>query len=121
MPIANKLKADNVTIITFGIQSGNFAELHQLSSEPGHEHSFLLDSFSQFESLARKALHTGTVFLLLANNHNNITKFNRKKLLPFFMIIMAIYFSQLIVFLSCSSSFFFCCLTRLQNRKCSPY
>lgn len=59
MPIAEKLKADNVTIITFGIQSGNFAELYQLSSEPGNEHSFLLDSFAQFESLARKALHTG--------------------------------------------------------------
>lgn len=61
MPIAETLKADNVTIITFGIQSGNFAELHQLSSEPGNEHSFLLDSFAQFESLARKALHTGII------------------------------------------------------------
>lgn len=61
MPIADTLKADNVTIITFGIQSGNFAELHQLSSDPGNEHSFLLDSFAQFESLARKALHTGNI------------------------------------------------------------
>lgn len=61
MPIADKLKADNVTIITFGIQSGNFAELFQLSSQPGNEHSFLLDSFTQFESLARKALHTGNL------------------------------------------------------------
>lgn len=59
MPIADKLKADNVTIITFGIQSGNFDELYQLSSEPENEHSFLLSSFAQFESLARKALHAG--------------------------------------------------------------
>lgn len=59
LPIANKLKEDNVTIITFGIQTGNFAELHKLSSEPNKEHSFLLNSFAQFESLARKALHTG--------------------------------------------------------------
>lgn len=59
MPIADKLKADNVTIITFGIQSGNFDEIYQLSSEPENEHSFLLSSFAQFESLARKALHTG--------------------------------------------------------------
>lgn len=59
MPIAAQLKADNVTIITFGIQSGNFDELYQLSSEPKNEHSFLLSSFAQFESLARKALHTG--------------------------------------------------------------
>lgn len=58
-PIAENLKEDNVTIITFGIQSGNSAELIRLSSEPGNEHSFLLDSFTQFESLARKALHTG--------------------------------------------------------------
>ncbi|XP_031635123.1 sushi, von Willebrand factor type A, EGF and pentraxin domain-containing protein 1-like isoform X2 [Contarinia nasturtii] len=58
LPIAEKLKAENITIITFGIQSGNFAELHRLSSDPGYEHSFLLDSFAQFESLARKALHT---------------------------------------------------------------
>lgn len=66
MPIAAELKAKNVTIITFGIQSGNFAELNQLSSEPvANEHSFLLDSFAQFESLARKALHTGLKFICL--------------------------------------------------------
>lgn len=65
MPIAAKLKADNVTIITFGIQSGNFDELYQLSSEPRNEHSFLLSSFAQFESLARKALHTGKLQYLI--------------------------------------------------------
>lgn len=42
-----------------GIQTGNYAELYNISSAPGEEHSFLLDSFTQFESLARKALHSG--------------------------------------------------------------
>lgn len=42
-----------------GIQSGNYVELFNISSSPGEEHSFLLDSFAQFESLARKALHSG--------------------------------------------------------------
>lgn len=60
MPIAEKLKSENITIITFGIQSGNYAELYNISSSPNHKHSFLLDGFSQFESLARKALHSGT-------------------------------------------------------------
>lgn len=69
LPIAEKLKSDNVTIITFGIQSGNFAELYKLSSEPRDEHSFLLNSFSEFESLARKALHTGFNFIILNYTH----------------------------------------------------
>lgn len=50
-----------MTIITFGIQTGNYAEMIELSSDPENEHSFLLDSFVQFESLARRALHTGEV------------------------------------------------------------
>lgn len=57
VPIANELKRDNITIYTIGIQSGNYEELYNISSNPGQVHSYLLDSFSQFESLARKALH----------------------------------------------------------------
>lgn len=60
VPIANELKQDNITIYTIGIQSGNYEELYNISSSPGQVHSYLLDSFSQFESLARKALHAGT-------------------------------------------------------------
>lgn len=41
-----------------GIQSGNSAELYNISSSPGGTNSYLLDSFIQFESLARKALHS---------------------------------------------------------------
>lgn len=42
---------------------GNYAELYNISSYPGEEHSFLLDSFAQFESMARKALHSGRLNL----------------------------------------------------------
>lgn len=57
VPIANELKQENITIYTIGIQSGNYEELYNISSSPGQVHSYLLDSFGQFESLARKALH----------------------------------------------------------------
>lgn len=58
VPLARQLKSEsNVTIFTIGIQTGNYAELFNISSSPGENHSFLLDSFTQFESLARKALH----------------------------------------------------------------
>lgn len=87
MPIAAELKADNITIITFGIQSGNFDELYQLSSEPKNEHSFLLSSFAQFESLARKALHTG----------NSNTR--RKKCKTFWLTFFRFFFVQILLFL----------------------
>lgn len=56
--IAEELKRQNITIFTIGIQSGNYGELYSIASSPGELYSYLLDSFSQFESLARKALHT---------------------------------------------------------------
>lgn len=87
VPIATKLKEGGVTIFTIGIsklsnkrfpfrewhrtklyffskgiQSGNYIELYNISSAPEEGHSFLLDSFSHFESLARKALHAGEWF-----------------------------------------------------------
>lgn len=105
MPIAAKLKADNVTIITFGIQSGNFDELYQLSSEPKNEHSFLLSSFTQFESLARKALHTGKfkyTLYMRAKKKKDILKFFSN---TFVQIQLLFIISKI----------------RLQNRKCSPY
>ncbi|XP_017779989.1 PREDICTED: sushi, von Willebrand factor type A, EGF and pentraxin domain-containing protein 1-like [Nicrophorus vespilloides] len=57
IPVAKDLKALGVTIFTIGILNGNYKELYQLASEPGEMFSFLLDSFEQFESLARRALH----------------------------------------------------------------
>ncbi|XP_075228633.1 sushi, von Willebrand factor type A, EGF and pentraxin domain-containing protein 1-like isoform X2 [Lycorma delicatula] len=56
-PVAKELRASGVTIFTFGISTGNRAELYDMASVPGHEHSFLLDSFNEFEALARRALH----------------------------------------------------------------
>lgn len=60
VPLAFKLKEDNITIFSVGIENGNQAELYNISSLPQKEHSFLMESFGQFESLARKALHFGT-------------------------------------------------------------
>lgn len=57
--IADQLKENKVTIFTIGIKNGNYKELYQLSSYPGEYYSYLLDSFNEFESLARRALHVG--------------------------------------------------------------
>ncbi|XP_043472287.1 sushi, von Willebrand factor type A, EGF and pentraxin domain-containing protein 1-like isoform X2 [Leptopilina heterotoma] len=54
---AQLLKESGVTIFTFGIGTGNVEELFDIASEPGHMHSYLLDSFSEFDALARRALH----------------------------------------------------------------
>lgn len=59
MPVAEELKNRGTTIFTIGIRNGNYEELYKLSSEPGEIHSYLLDSFEEFESLARRALHVG--------------------------------------------------------------
>ncbi|XP_065089093.1 sushi, von Willebrand factor type A, EGF and pentraxin domain-containing protein 1-like [Ochlerotatus camptorhynchus] len=58
IPLAESLKRSNVVIYSIGIQSGNYAELYNISSQPGDNHSFLLDSFDHFETLARKAFHS---------------------------------------------------------------
>ena len=34
-------------------------ELFDMASEPRKEHSFIVDSFEEFEALARRALHKG--------------------------------------------------------------
>lgn len=57
VPVANELKGKGVIIFTLGIQNGNYKELYEVASPPGEMHSFLLDSFQEFESLARRALH----------------------------------------------------------------
>lgn len=59
VPLSLKMKEDNITIFSVGIENGNQAELYNISSLPQKEHSFLMESFAQFESLARKALHFG--------------------------------------------------------------
>lgn len=65
VPLANELKSKQVTIFTIGIQNGNYKELYELSTEPGELYSYLLDSFQEFEGLARRALHVGNYFAVV--------------------------------------------------------
>lgn len=69
IPVANELKQKQVTIFTIGIQSGNYKELHELSTAPGELYSYLLDGFQEFESLARRALHVGKDLLNYINTN----------------------------------------------------
>lgn len=60
-PAADLLKNTGATVFTFGIRTGNVEELHDIASQPGYTHSYLLDSFAEFEALARRALHRGAL------------------------------------------------------------
>ena len=46
-------------MFTFGIRNGNVKELRDMASDPKEDHSYVLDSFEEFEALARRALHEG--------------------------------------------------------------
>lgn len=87
VPIANELKQNNVTIFTIGIKNGNYKELYDLASKPGQLHSYLLDSFQEFENLARRALHVGNIknaaiVLLLKKNKNAFPDFKKGDYIP---------------------------------------
>ncbi|XP_013383226.1 sushi, von Willebrand factor type A, EGF and pentraxin domain-containing protein 1 [Lingula anatina] len=56
-PVAKALRDQNTKVFTFGIRNGNTRELREMASEPKDEHSYILDSFEEFEALARRALH----------------------------------------------------------------
>ena len=56
-PAAQLLKSLGIQIFTFGIRNGNVKELRDMASDPKDEHSYILDSFQEFEALARRALH----------------------------------------------------------------
>lgn len=56
--VAHDLKQRSVLIFTVGISSGNYNELRSIASKPTENYNYMLSSFSLFESLARKALHT---------------------------------------------------------------
>ena len=67
-PAANILKFKlGVTMFTFGIRNGNVKELRDMASYPKEEHTFILDSFDEFEALARRALHEGLNQMLSKN------------------------------------------------------
>ncbi|KAK7501166.1 hypothetical protein BaRGS_00007651, partial [Batillaria attramentaria] len=57
-PEARRLKQEGVKIFTFGIRNGNVRELWEMASEPRNETCYVLDSFEEFEALARRALHS---------------------------------------------------------------
>ena len=59
---ARRLREEAVEMFTFGIRNGNVRELFDMASEPQHEHSYIVDSFEEFEALARRALHEGIFF-----------------------------------------------------------
>ena len=40
-------------------RNGNVKELKSMASEPKDQHCFILESFEEFEALARRALHQG--------------------------------------------------------------
>ncbi|XP_064626004.1 sushi, von Willebrand factor type A, EGF and pentraxin domain-containing protein 1-like [Lineus longissimus] len=56
-PAAQELREEGVRVFTFGIRNGNVRELRDMASDPKDEHSFILNSFEEFEALARRALH----------------------------------------------------------------
>ena len=58
-PVARRLRQNSVDIFTFGIRDGNFVELCDMASDDKHEHVYILNSFQEFEALARRALHEG--------------------------------------------------------------
>lgn len=65
VPTAEALKRRmGAEVFTFGIKNGNPIELLNMSSPPKIEHTYILDSFEEFEALARRALHKGTQNLL---------------------------------------------------------
>ena len=61
VPVAQQLQANDVEMFTFGIRQGNPEELTAMASHPAEEHTYILDSFDEFESLARRALHEGVL------------------------------------------------------------
>ena len=60
--VARRLRQDAVDIFTFGIRDGNFVELCDMASDDKHEHVYILNSFQEFEALARRALHEGNKY-----------------------------------------------------------
>ncbi|XP_043916972.1 sushi, von Willebrand factor type A, EGF and pentraxin domain-containing protein 1 isoform X2 [Protopterus annectens] len=56
-PVAASLREVGVEIFTFGIWQGNIRELHDMASYPKEEHCYFVHNFSEFEALARRALH----------------------------------------------------------------
>lgn len=76
-PAADLLKNTGAIVFTFGIRTGNVEELHDIASLPGYTHSYFLDSFADFEALARRALHRGA-FLPIENYAYTFYKYSKR-------------------------------------------
>ena len=58
MPFANIYPSTKILLIYT-------KELRDMASKPEDEHAYILDSFEEFEALARRALHEGIHILIL--------------------------------------------------------
>ncbi|CAN8010379.1 unnamed protein product, partial [Ixodes pacificus] len=56
-PAAQELRDAGALVYTFGVRNGNVRELRDMASLPADEHCYILNSFEEFEALARRALH----------------------------------------------------------------
>ena len=92
-PAAKLLKSLNVEIFTFGIRNGNVKELRDMASNPKDEHSYILDSFQEFEALARRALHEGNhsvCFFFRAESRGQYYKINRLTVLIVYVTFLCL-------------------------------
>ena len=75
-PEAKALRKEGVKVYTFGIQNGNVRELYDMASEPKNESCYILDSFEEFEALARRALHEGKLRGQISRRRTYVTENN---------------------------------------------
>lgn len=80
-PVAQRLKREGVKIFTFGIKDGFVWELQEMASEPKNETCYILESFEEFEALAKRALHAG-------NHVNKIIFFEEALAYPIYYVGM---------------------------------
>ncbi|XP_077973714.1 sushi, von Willebrand factor type A, EGF and pentraxin domain-containing protein 1-like isoform X2 [Styela clava] len=57
-PLASRLKREGVEIFTFGIKDGDVITLTEMASTPKESHRLILNSFKEFDMVARRALHS---------------------------------------------------------------
>ncbi|XP_076814212.1 sushi, von Willebrand factor type A, EGF and pentraxin domain-containing protein 1-like isoform X2 [Clavelina lepadiformis] len=72
--VAQRLRREGIEIFTFGVHSGNVDELTSMASEPKLDHVYILKSFAEFESVARRALHAdaeGGDYIIEASSYCN--------------------------------------------------
>ena len=93
-PVAKKLRKQGIKIFTFGIKNGNVRELYDMASHPKNESTYILDSFEEFEALAKRALHEGKTvldyvvcFLYVILRHNIMINVTLENQPPFYVFV----------------------------------